>query len=180
MQTTFKICAAENVPGIYYICKARMKAWLISILNISSSLSFTEGLEDTSIIFKMQTWLPDFTMGMNCFRNLTHWGRVTHICVNKLIIGSDNGFSPGRRQAIIWTNAGILLIRPLGTQCSEIWIEINIFSLKNMHFKMSSAKCRPFRRGLNVLTTLSAWAEVTCHVENKTMVYWSFDRQLKF
>ena len=39
---------------------------------------------------------------------LTHWGRVTHICVGKLtIIGSDNGLSPGRRQAIIWTNAGI-------------------------------------------------------------------------
>ena len=46
---------------------------------------------------------------------LTHWGGVTHICVSKLtIIGSDNGLSPGRRQAIIWTNAGILLIRPLG------------------------------------------------------------------
>ena len=37
---------------------------------------------------------------------LTHWGRVTHICVSKLtIIGSDNGLSPDRRQAIIWTNA---------------------------------------------------------------------------
>ena len=33
---------------------------------------------------------------------LTHWGWVTHICVGKLtIIGSDNGLSPGRRQAII-------------------------------------------------------------------------------
>ena len=33
---------------------------------------------------------------------LTHWGRVTHICVGNLtIIGSDNGLSPGRRQAII-------------------------------------------------------------------------------
>ena len=33
---------------------------------------------------------------------LTHWGRVTHIRVGKLtIIGSDNGLSPGRRQAII-------------------------------------------------------------------------------
>ena len=52
---------------------------------------------------------------------LTHWGRVTHICVGKLtIIGSDNGLSPGRRQAIIWTNAGILLIWPLGTNFSEI------------------------------------------------------------
>ena len=57
--------------------------------------------------------------------NLTHWGRVTHICVNKLtIIGSDNGLSPGRRQAIIWTNAGLLLIGPLGTNFSEILIEI--------------------------------------------------------
>ena len=54
---------------------------------------------------------------------LTTWGRVTHICVNKLtIIGSDNGLSPGRRQAIIWTNTGILLIGPLGTNISEILI----------------------------------------------------------
>ena len=52
---------------------------------------------------------------------LTHWGRVTHICVGKLTtIGSDNGLSPGRRQAIIWTNDGILLIRTLGTNFSEI------------------------------------------------------------
>ena len=51
---------------------------------------------------------------------LTHWGRVTHICVGKLTnIGSDNGLSPGRHQAIIWTNAGILLIRLLGTNLSE-------------------------------------------------------------
>ena len=56
---------------------------------------------------------------------LTHWGRVTHISVGKLtIIGSDNGLSPGRRQAIIWTNAGILLIEPLATKFSEILIEI--------------------------------------------------------
>ena len=47
---------------------------------------------------------------------LTHCDQVTHICVNKLtIIGSDNGLSPGWRQAIIWTNVGILLIGPLGT-----------------------------------------------------------------
>ena len=43
----------------------------------------------------------------------------------------DNGLSPGRRGAIIWTNAGILLIGPLGTNFSEILIEIDIFSLKN-------------------------------------------------
>ena len=84
---------------------------------------------------------------------LTHWGRVTHICVGKLtIIGSDNGLSPERRQAIIWTNAGILLIGPLGTNFSEILIEIQIFSYMKMHLKMSFAKWRPFCLGLNVLT----------------------------
>ena len=56
---------------------------------------------------------------------LPHWGRVTHICViNLSIICSDNGLSPGRRHAIIWTNAGILLIEPLGTNFSQILIEI--------------------------------------------------------
>ena len=40
-------------------------------------------------------------------RVLIYWGRVKHKCVNKLdIIGSDNGLSPVRCQAIIWTNAG--------------------------------------------------------------------------
>ena len=83
---------------------------------------------------------------------LTHWGRVTHICVGKLIIlGSDNGLSPGRRQAIIWTNAGILLIGPLGTNFSEILIRIQTFSFKKMHLKMSSAKWRLFCLGLNEL-----------------------------
>ena len=84
---------------------------------------------------------------------LTHWGRVTHICVGKqTIIGSDNGLSPGRRQAIIWTNAGILLIGPLAINFSEILIEIQTFSLKKIHLKMSSAKYCSFRLGLNVLT----------------------------
>ena len=40
---------------------------------------------------------------------IIHWGRLTHICVGYLIIiGSDNGLAPGQRQAIIWTNAGVL------------------------------------------------------------------------
>ena len=83
---------------------------------------------------------------------LTHWGRVTHICVGKLTtIGSDNGLSPGRRQAIIWTNAGILLIRTLGTNFSEILCEIHSFSFSKMHLKMSSATWRLFGLGLNEL-----------------------------
>ena len=76
---------------------------------------------------------------------LTLWGQVTHICVTYLtIIASDNGLSPSRRQAIIWTNAGILLIRPLGTNFNEILIAVHTLSFKKMHLKMSCAKRRPF------------------------------------
>ena len=98
---------------------------------------------------------------MHHFHNLylTHWGRVTHICVVKLtIIGSDNGLSPGRRQAIIWTNAGMLLIMLLGTNFIEILIGIQTFSFKKMHLKMSSANWRPFSLGLNVLTEVDYWS----------------------
>ena len=84
---------------------------------------------------------------------LTHWGRVTHICANKLtIIGSDNGLSPGRRQSIIWNNAGILLIAPLGTNFNGILIEIHILSFKKIHLKMLSGKWRPSCLGLKVLS----------------------------
>ena len=77
---------------------------------------------------------------------------MRHICVSDLTnISSDNGLSPARRQAIIWTNAGILLNEPLGTNFSEILIGIQIFSFKKMRLKMSSAKWRPFCFGLNVL-----------------------------
>ena len=70
--------------------------------------------------------------------------------ISKLaIIGSGNGLSPGRRQAIIWTIDEILLIWPLGTNFREILIEIYISSFIKMYFKRSSAKWRPFC--LNVL-----------------------------
>ena len=76
---------------------------------------------------------------------------MTHIYVSKLtIIVSDNGLSPGRRQAIIWTNAGILLIGPYGTNFSEILL-ILTFSFTKMSLKVCSAKWRPFCLGLNVL-----------------------------
>ena len=84
---------------------------------------------------------------------LTHWGRVMHICVSKVtIIASDNGLSPGRRQAIIWNNAGMLSVGLLGTDFSEIFIQILTFSFKKMRLKVSSGKWRPFCLGLNVLT----------------------------
>ena len=87
---------------------------------------------------------------------LTHWGRVTHKCVSKLItIGSDNGLSPGWRRAIIWTNAAILLIGHLRTNFSEIPTEISISSFKKTNLKMSYRKWRPFCLGFNGLTALN-------------------------
>ena len=89
------------------------------------------------------TWMRNYTpwiygfLGTYFERNsvsppITHWGRTTHICVGKLtIVGSDDGLSPGRRQAIIWTNAGIWT---LGNKFqwnfnrnSNIFIEENTF-----------------------------------------------------
>ena len=107
---------------------------------------------------------------------------MTHICVSKLTtIGSDNGLSPGRRQAIIWTNVELLLIGPLGTNFSEMWIEIHTFSFKKIHLKMSSGKWRPFCLGLNVLmgsgqnwlgpnhnkTTVSIILEMSCDYQSE-------------
>ena len=107
------------------------------------------------------------SFGCDCFNSLwpscliwqsntlTHWGQMTHtcICVSKLTrIGSDNSLSPGRDHAIIWTFAGIMLIGSLGTNFSEIVIEIHPFSSKYFHLKMSSAKWRPLWLGLDFLT----------------------------
>ena len=80
---------------------------------------------------------------------LTHWGRVTHICVGTLtIIGSDNGLSPERRLAIIWTNARILFIGPWGNKLqwnfnrnSNIFIEENTF--ENVVCEMLFISSRP-------------------------------------
>ena len=68
----------------------------------------------------------------------SHWGQVAHICVGKLtIIGSDNG----RRQAIIRTNAGMLLIATRETNVNKILIAIHAFSFKKKrggHFVKAS------------------------------------------
>ena len=90
------------------------------------------------------------TRGKMVYFIKTHWGRMTHICASKrTTTGSDNDLSPGRRQAIIWTNSRLLLIGPLGTNFRETLITIQTFSFKKMHSKMSSAKWRTFCLGLN-------------------------------
>ena len=86
--------------------------------------------------FRDGFYWPNYTI-----KWLTHWGWVTNICVSKLtIIGSDNGLSPDWRQAIIWTNDGILLNGSLGTNFNGILIEIRTFSFKKMCLKLPSGK----------------------------------------
>ena len=103
---------------------------------------------------------------------------MTPICVGNLTIsGSDNGFSPGRCQAIVWTNAGILLTRPLGTNFSETLIEIHAFSFNKMHIKCRLRKRRPSRLGLNVLKSRVI---IGSYVLPRTPSNQIFVRSLKF
>ena len=124
----------------------------------------------TVFVWKSLIWIR-LEPNISKANELTHWGRVTCICVIELsIIGSDNGLSPGRRQAIIWTNAGILLIGPLGTNFSENLIETLTFSFTKMRLKVSSAKWRPFCLGLNVLSSATDPFGLDFYVVTKTYV----------
>ena len=82
-------------------------------------------------------------------RLLTHRGWVTHICISKLtIIASDNGFSLGWCQGIIWTNAEILFIGPLGTNFNYFFLSKLIHIIpnsiwKNVILKMAAVLSRP-------------------------------------
>ena len=114
----WRLVGCVQQPAVYGICKSRPCCNGVA-LNLGT------------------TWPVNY--------HSTHWGRVTRICVSTLtIIGSDNGLSPGRRQAIIWTSAGILLTGPLGPTFSDNLIDIGIFSFQEMYMKRSSGKLRPF------------------------------------
>ena len=75
---------------------------------------------------------PAFNNGWNYLFLLrpTRWARVTHICVSKLLttIASDNGFSPGQRQAIICINAGISFTGSVRT--NSVYISVYIVSFR--------------------------------------------------
>ena len=142
----------------------KMRHWItiLSFWNVTGgSAAMLPGVWQFSqrklnVVFTPMAWLWD----------LTHWGRVTNICVSKLtIISSDNGLSPGRRQAIIWANVGILLIGPLGINFSEILIEIPTFPFKKTRLKVSSVNRWPFCLGLNVLT----WSKDVVSYANKSI-----------
>ena len=72
--------------------------------------------------------------------------------------GSNNALLPVRHIAIICTNADILFTRSPGTYFNESLFQIQPFALKQMHLKMSSAKYRPSRIGLNIFE----WKHMIC------------------
>ena len=101
---------------------------------------------------------------------------------NLNIIGLDNGLSAGRRQAIIWNNAGILLIGHLRKQFSEILIEIHALSFKKIHVEMSSAKWQPFCPSL---INLGSCGNEAFTPQNEAILLWPFgilssDRQQRY
>ena len=79
--------------------------------------------------------------------------------------GSENLAACCRRhfdRTFIQLNLDILFIKLLGTILSEIWIEIQHFSIKTL--KMSSAKWWPFWLGINVLSSSVTFLSIIfCH-----------------
>ena len=144
----------KTFPESHPRCRVRgLKNYLIWFIN----LSYSDICQSTCVI-----WIAKLA--------LTHWGRVTHICVGDLtIIGSDDGLSPGRHRAIILTNAAILLMGLLWTNFSEISIETLTLSLKRNVFEVSSAKGRPCCLGLNVLSGM-AWVIKKWEIPIKVML----------
>ena len=155
-------CPGAKAPGHQY-----PQCWLN--IHCIGLVSYETIAHEVNSIRKWNHILKKMTQSFNSLRLCD-----AYICVSELtIIGSDNGLSPSRRQAIIWTNAGILLIGPLRTNFSEILFGIQAFSFNKMHLKMSSGKWRPFCLGLNVLRVKSSWLSHAYSCVNLLVIKWS-------
>ena len=155
----------------YFLCI------LLIYFSISSNVSSPFAAKHACLTFWINSWSakknskPGNPYQQACC--LTHRGSVTHICVSKLtIIGSDNGLSPGRRQAIIWTNAEILLVRPLGTN----FIEILIWKCRlenGVHF-VSSPMSEVWHLGFRVYVFAASWWWFHLSIQHATVhALWS-------
>ena len=129
---------------VYWYCGIKSNTILID--RIASLTSLLGRNHWNSLLKRNHHNFYDIIMMSDGYHDVSNW------CVKLTIIASDTGLWPGRRLAIIRTNAEILLIGPLGTNSSEILIKILTFSFKKMHLNVSSEKWRPCCLGLNVLT----------------------------
>ena len=123
----------------FLICEV---PWHLPESNLTASAQATLYNEFQNYTF---TWLPYLPVA----NVLTHWGRVTHICVSKLnSIGSDNALSPSHHLNRCWNIVNLTLGNKLPW---NVYRNSYIFIKKNLYLKMSSGKWRPFCPGLNVL-----------------------------
>ena len=77
------------------------------------------------------------------FVTLRHNTYGIYAAINQATLGSDK--DPINIKPYIWTNALLLLIRPVRTALNEIWIEINNIQIyKEMYLKMQSTLPWPF------------------------------------
>ena len=90
-----------------------------------------------------------------------------------IIIGSDNGLSPGRRPAIIWTNPGISLVWPLGKKLQwnlnrNAYIFILENALENVVRKMAAILSRP-----QCVSTVATGSEIViAKVAEQVVWFW--------
>ena len=170
----------SKVPPLFYLCLSTLFLYEILCKRVSFQFSFSLQQEDfhqdltemenlRTTLCLSQTLSPfrpcpsrklvslagPICFLLFCFLFCFVFFMIIVHATNLAIICWDNGLSPGRRQAIIWTNAGKLLIGPFGTNVSEILIESHTFSFNEIHFKISSGKWRPFVLGLNVLSRVT-------------------------
>ena len=156
-RNSYKICVFQCTDAIF--CTQFQTAHSIQNISITDTVieSNFKQCRNCSMNMLIVTWLVNLSiLGMVHLVHVHELFLTTdvpsrlyrfidslrHIYVSKL--SSDNGLSSGRRQAIITTNDGILLIWRLGTQFSEPLNEIHIFQFKKMSLKMPSAKWLPF------------------------------------
>ena len=100
-----------------------------------------------------------------CAVGMHKWQKVVHHTQLRWTVF----FSPVRRQAITWTNTGLLSIGLMGTYFNEIWIGILSFLFKKMPWKISSAKMAAIlSRGRSVNHKL-----LQCHLA-AGMQHWTF------
>ena len=171
--STYRERLSENITLCLHksACGAVVLPWVAQSASISRDSCIIIKIRDR-IQYKGIGWTPwEFPqiVGSLWLPFLTHWGRVTHICIGNLtFIGSDNALSLGRCQAIIWTNVGLLSIGPLQTNFSEISIVIHAFSFKKMRWKMAAILSRP--QCVNSLLPRPRWKEhCTVHYHPKSI-----------
>ena len=103
-------CSQQGHTDTTVICLNLYWQWLVTYLASShwQIQCLTHwGRDRMAAIFQMTCWSGFLWMKMHEFRLRFHWSLFLGVQLIIFQLGSDNGLSPTRRQAIIWTNDGL-------------------------------------------------------------------------